>query len=264
MQMKAILKIAVTIILFSSLKVNAQNYIQDSAWFVNNYDKMEVNIIMRDGVKLFTSIYAPKNKTEKSPILMTRTPYSCRPYGAAYRNFWSTHYINYAKENYIFVTQDVRGRWMSEGQFIDVRPFIKNKKSKTEIDEASDTYDAIDWLVKNTNCNGNVGILGTSYPGFYANMAAFSNHPALKAVSPQAPVTDWFQGDDFHHNGAFAFMDAFDFYTSFGRPRPKPTTVGNQDFDYKNNDNYDFFLKVGSLKSLKQKYMGDSLKFINV
>jgi uncharacterized protein len=261
--MKVILRITVTIILCLSLNVNAQSYIQDSVWFVNNYDKTEINIVMRDGVKLFTSIYAPKNKTDKSPILMTRTPYSCRPYGAAYGKLWATHYINYAKENYIFVTQDVRGRWMSEGTFVDVRPFNKNKKLKTEIDEASDTYDAIDWLVKNTNCNGNVGILGTSYPGFYANMAALSNHPALKAVSPQAPVTDWFVGDDFHHNGAFAFMDAFDFYTSFGRPRPKPTTIGFQDFDYKNNDNYDFFLKAGSLKSLKQKYMGDSLKFIN-
>jgi uncharacterized protein len=261
--MKTIFKLPTIIIFFFVFKTEAQNMAQDSAWFVSNYDKKEVSILMRDGVKLFTSIYSPKNKAEKSPILMTRTPYSCRPYGTAYGKLWSTHYINYAKENYIFVTQDVRGRWMSEGTFVDVRPFNKNKKLKTDIDEASDTYDAIEWLIKNTNCNGNVGILGTSYPGFYANMAALSNHPALKAVSPQAPVTDWFLGDDFHHNGAFAFMDAFDFYTSFGRPRPKPTTIGVNDFDYKNNDNYDFFLRAGSLKSLKQKYMGDSLQFIN-
>ena len=111
------------------------------------------------------------------------------------------------------VTQDVRGRWMSEGEFEDVRPFNPNKKDK-EIDEASDTYDAIDWLVKNIpDNNGNVGVFGISYPGFYSTMAAASNHPALKAVSPQAPVTNWFIGDDFHHNGAFFQMDAFDFYS---------------------------------------------------
>jgi uncharacterized protein len=254
------------LVLFVMLTVSGlkgQNYAQDSAWLFTNYDKQEVNITMRDGIKLFTSIYSPKNKTEKSPILINRTPYSCAPYGKDYKKFWFNHYINYAKENYILVIQDVRGRWMSEGQFVDVRPFNKNKKLKTEIDEASDTYDAIDWLVKNTNNNGNVGVFGISYPGFYSTMAALSNHPALKAVSPQAPVTDWFLGDDFHHNGAFAMMDAFDFYTSFGRPRPKPTTVGFKDFEYKNNDNYDFFLKAGSLKSLKQKHMGDSLQFIN-
>ncbi len=243
--------------------VNAQNQNQDSIWFAQNYEKSEVSIPMRDGVKLFTSIYSPKDKSLKSPILLTRTPYSCRPYGSEFKKFWNLDIMAYAKELYIFVTQDVRGRWMSEGEFEDIRPFIKSKTSKQSIDEASDTFDAIEWLIKNTRTNGNVGMVGTSYPGFYSTMGALSNHPALKAVSPQAPVTDWFIGDDFHHNGAFAMMDAFDFYTSFGRPRPKPTTIGFNDFDYQNNDNYDFFLRAGSLKTLKQKYMGDSLKFIN-
>src|SRR5205814_7154504 len=156
----------------------------------------------------------------------------------------------YCKEGYIMVTQDVRGRWMSEGEFKDVRPFNANKKGN-EIDEASDTYDAIDWLIKNIpNNNGNVGVFGISYPGFYSTMAAASNHPALKAVSPQAPVTNWFIGDDFHHNGAFFQMDAFAFYSSFGKPRPKPTTIAPTEFDYYTHDNYKFYLETGSLKNL--------------
>jgi len=164
------------------------------------------------------------------------------------------------KEFYIYVTQDVRGRWMSEGEFEDVRPFNPNKKGD-EIDEASDSYDAIDWLVKNIpNNNGKVGVFGTSYPGFYANMAAHSNHPALKAVSPQAPVSEWFLGDDFHHNGAFMLMDGFNFYSGFGKPRPKPTTIGSQGFNYPTKDSYDFFLRTGALTNFT-KLMGDSIKF---
>ncbi|RYZ15612.1 MAG: CocE/NonD family hydrolase, partial [Sphingobacteriales bacterium] len=174
---------------------------QDSAWTRENYTKREVYIPMRDGVKLFTAVYAPKDASEKHPILITRTPYSCAPYGDSLypAALWLQHLRYYLREGYIIVRQDVRGRWMSEGEFVDVRPFIKDKKSPTDIDEASDTYDAIDWLVKNLpNNNGNVGVFGISYPGFYSTMAAASAHPALKAVSPQAPVTDWFMGDDFH------------------------------------------------------------------
>ena len=176
----------------------AQN--SDSTWVVNNYTKKEVMIPMRDGVKLFTTIYAPKDISEKHPILITRTPYSCAPYGESnFTAIWNSPRKYFFKENYIYVIQDVRGRWMSEGVFEDVRPYIPNKKGN-EIDEATDSYDAIDWMVKNiANNNGNVGVFGTSYPGFYANIAAHSNHPALKAVSPQAPVSEWFLGDDFHH-----------------------------------------------------------------
>jgi putative CocE/NonD family hydrolase len=141
-----------------------------------------------------------------------------------------------------------------------VRPFNPNKKGN-ETDEASDTYDAIDWLVKNIPHNNNrVGVMGISYPGFYSTMAAMSGHPSLKAVSPQAPVTEWFIGDDFHHNGAFFQMDAFAFYTSFGKPRPKPTTLGPTGFDYPIRDNYAFYLQAGSLKKLAE-YMGDSIAF---
>ena len=152
---------------------------------------------------------------------------------------------------------------MSEGMFVDVRPYNDDKKAK-ETDEASDTYDTIDWLIKNTKKNnGNVGVFGISYPGFYSTMAALSNHPALKAVSPQAPVTDWFIGDDFHHNGAFMLHDAFSFYSSFGRPRPLPTTKSADGIEYFTHDSYHFFLKMGTVNTLTKQFMGDSIKFWN-
>lgn len=235
---------------------------QDSAWIRDNYTKIERSIPMRDGIKLFTAIYLPKDQSEKHPILMNRTPYSCAPYGETnFRTFWTSHWKYYLRENYIIVIEDVRGRWMSEGDFVDVRPFIKDKKTNTDIDEASDTYDAIDWLIKNIpNNNGNVGVFGISYPGFYSTMAAASGHPALKAVSPQAPVTEWFLGDDFHHNGAFFQMDGFSFYSGFGKPRPKPTTIGSPGFDFKIRDNYKFYLEAGTLKNLAVM-IGDSIQF---
>jgi len=235
---------------------------QDEEWIKENYTKLEQYIPMRDGIKLFTSIYMPRDQSEKHPILMTRTPYSCAPYGQEFSSrLWDRHWRYYARENYIIVIQDVRGKWMSEGDFVDIRPFIKDKKNNKDVDEASDTYDAIDWMIKNLpNNNGNVGVFGISYPGFYATMAAASNHPALKAVSPQAPVTDWFQGDDFHHNGAFFQMDAFAFYSGFGKPRPKPTTIGREGYDFKIQDNYKFYLQAGTLKHLGEM-VGDSIQF---
>jgi uncharacterized protein len=254
-------KIVYCLFLLSPFVAFAQNE-QDSAWIRDNYTKIERYIPMRDGVKLFTAIYVPKDQNEKHPILLNRTPYSCSPYGELnFRAFWNNHWKYYMRENYVIVIQDVRGRWMSEGEFVDVRPFIKDKKSNNDIDEASDTYDAIDWLIKNvSNNNGNVGVFGISYPGFYSTMAAASMHPALKAVSPQAPVTEWFLGDDFHHNGAFFQMDGFSFYSGFGKPRPKPTTVGPTGFDFKIRDNYQFYLQAGTLKKLGE-YMGDSIRF---
>jgi uncharacterized protein len=247
------------------LLVKAQTFEQDSLWARDNYTKKEVMVSMRDGVKLFTAMYIPKDATEKHPILYLRSPYSCSPYGT--ENFWRgiTHgYFKYhARENYIFVIQDVRGRWMSEGTFVDVRPFNPDKKTKDDIDEASDTYDTIDWLIKNLeNNNGNVGVMGISYPGFYSTMAALSGHPALKAVSPQAPVTDWFIGDDFHHNGAFFLMDAFSFYANgFGYPRPAPVKVGPKSaLKLPENDNYETYLRIGALKNFMQ-LTGDSIAF---
>ncbi len=255
-------------LLLFSLSSLAQN--ADSTWFVNNYTKLEQYIPMRDGIKLFTSIYIPKDQSSKHPFLMTRTPYSCAPYGPdKFLPVWHSYLMKYAKENIILVRQDVRGRYMSEGKFEDVRPF--NKKARLndavgqgkEIDEASDSYDAIDWLVKNIkNNNGKVGVFGTSYPGFYSTEAALSGHPALVAVSPQAPVTDWFIGDDFHHKGAFFLMDGFSFYPFFGTPHLKLSTTYTHGFSFKSDDNYNAYLKTGALKNFA-KLMGDSISFWN-
>ncbi|NQX40467.1 hypothetical protein SAMN05421820_105355 [Pedobacter steynii] len=236
----------------------------DSAYVRENYTKIERSIPMRDGIKLFTSIYVPKSKGKKYPFMINRTPYTVSPYGEdKYKTTLGPSPL-FLREGFIFVYQDVRGKWMSEGEFIDVRPHIDQKKGKKEIDESSDTYDTIDWLIKNIpDNNGKAGIYGISYPGFYSTAALPGAHEGLKAVSPQAPVTDWFMGDDFHHNGAFMLADAFSFYSSFGVPRPKPITPdkGPKPFNYPITDNYRFYLSVGALKNVKQKYFGDSIKF---
>ncbi|WP_462274668.1 CocE/NonD family hydrolase [Ferruginibacter sp.] len=248
------------VLLVCLLQLSAQN--TDSIWVRDNYYKIERQISMRDGIKLFTAFYIPKDSSEKHPILLNRTPYSCSPYGEDKFNarLYESYWINYLKEGYIIAIQDVRGKWMSEGDYVDVRPFNPNKKGK-DFDEASDTYDAIDWMINNIPSNNKrVGVFGISYPGFYSTMAALSDHPALKAVSPQAPVTDWFMGDDFHHNGALMIMDGFNFYSGFGKPRPKPTTVGSPGFTIPSQDNYDFFLKMGAVKNFT-KIMGDSIAF---
>lgn len=234
----------------------------DSNYVKKYYTKTETMIAMRDGIQLYTCIYAPIDKSEKHPILMMRTPYSCAPYGKDKFSprLYTTYWTEYLRENYIIVLQDVRGKYMSEGTFVDVRPFIDNKQSDKDIDEAGDTFDAVDWLVKNVPENNlSVGVFGISYPGFYATMAALANHPAIKAVSPQAPVTDWFMGDDFHHNGAFALADGFNFYSGFGKPRPQPTAISRKGFTFPEKDNYHFYLKQGALKNFAT-YM-DSVDF---
>ncbi len=236
--------------------------VDDSTWFVNNYTKIERQIPMRDGIKLFTAIYVPKDQTEKHPFLLTRTPYSCAPYGEnKFIPLWGRYQMKYVRGKYIMVMQDVRGRYMSEGKFMDVRPFNKHKQTNKDIDEASDTYDALEWLIKNIpGNNGRAGAFGTSYPGFYATQAALSGHPALKAVSPQAPVTDWFIGDDFHHKGAFFMMDAFSFYPTFGKPHPAPTMDYGKGFTTLIKDNYKFYLQAGAIKNLSGM-IGDSISF---
>lgn len=238
----------------------------DSAYVREHYTKIEQHIPMRDGIKLFTSIYIPRDKSKKYPFLINRTPYTVSPYG---KENYKTSLGNFPaemREGFIFVYQDVRGRWMSEGNFDDIRPHVANKKSKKDIDESSDTYDTIDWLIKNIkNNNGKAGLYGISYPGFYASTALPDAHPALKAVSPQAPVTDWFKGDDFHHNGALFLADAFTFMSTFGVPRPKPITPdkGPKELKLPIEDNYRFYLEVGSVKNLKDKYFGDNIRFWN-
>jgi putative CocE/NonD family hydrolase len=220
---------------------------------------------MRDGVKLFTSIYIPK-ESGKFPFLINRTPYTVAPYGSDKFKTTLGPSPLLLRAGFIFVYQDVRGKWMSEGEFVDVRPHNNKKKTKKDIDESTDTYDTIDWLIKNvSNNNGKAGIYGISYPGFYSTAALPGAHPALKAVSPQAPVTDWFRGDDFHHNGALFLNDAFKFYSTFGVPRPKPITPdkGPKPFDFPVKDNYRFYLELGALKNVKTKYFGDSIQFWN-
>ncbi|MBC7797963.1 MAG: CocE/NonD family hydrolase, partial [Pyrinomonadaceae bacterium] len=216
-----------------------------SQYIKDNYTKREVQIPMRDGVKLFASVYEPKDKSQKYPILLNRTPYTVAPYGAdKFRRTLGPSDL-YAKEGYIFVNEDVRGRWMSEGEFADVRPQIDNKTKPTDIDESSDTFDTVEYLIKNVvNNNGKVGIYGISYPGFYTSSGIINSHPAIKAASPQAPVSDWFIGDDMHHNGAFFLAQNYDFFAGFGQPRPKPETpetTKNKDFDFGTKDGYKFF-----------------------
>ncbi len=242
----------------------AQNL--DSIYVLEHYTKIERSIPMRDGIKLFTAIYIPIDQSKKYPFLINRTPYTVAPYGSDKYKTSLGNFPAMMREGFIFVYQDVRGKWMSEGTFDDIRPQVANKKSKKDIDESSDTYDTIDWLVKNVkNNNGKAGIYGISYPGFYSTTSLPGAHPALKAVSPQAPVTDWFVGDDFHHNGVLFIMDAFSFMTTFGVPRPKPITpdMGPKAFTFPIKDNYRFYLEAGSVKNLKDKYFADSIRFWN-
>lgn len=238
----------------------------DSAYVRDNYTKIERLIPMRDGVKLFTAIYIPKNTSQQYPLMISRTPYTVSPYGEDKYKTSLGPSPQFIREGFIFVYQDVRGKWMSEGEFVDVRPHLDKRSSKKDIDESTDTYDTIDWLIKNIKGNnGKAGIYGISYPGFYSTAALPGAHPALKAASPQAPVTDWFMGDDFHHNGAFMLADAFNFYASFGVPRPKPITPdkGPKPFKHPIKDNYRFFLDLGALPNVKTKYFGDTIKFWN-
>lgn len=241
------------------LWVLAQPAADDSSYVRQHYIKQEYRIPMRDGVHLFTSVYIPKDQSKKYPILMNRTPYSVRPYGAeAYKTTLGPSSL-LLRDGYIFVYQDVRGKYMSEGEFIDMTPHKPKKKGKKDIDESTDTYDTIDWLIKNIkNNNGRVGMWGISYPGFYATAGLLSNHPALKASSPQAPIADWFW-DDFHHHGAFFLPHAFNFLSSFGQPRPEPTTEGPSRFEHDTPDGYAFFLRMGSLKNANEKYLKNQI-----
>ena len=243
----------------------SQNFSQDTSYVRENYTKHEYRISMRDGVRLFTTVYVPKDQSESHPILLSRTPYSVRPYGEdSYMSAESNLMYRYLERNYILVFQDVRGRYMSEGEFVNVRPYIQNKKSNNDIDETTDTYDTVEWLVKNLpNNNGRVGVKGISYPGFYATMATIDAHPAVKATSPQAPVSKWMAGDDFFHNGAFFLAHAFDFFVKFGWPRPQPTTMDRRDFHHETPDGYQFFLDLGVLGNANNRYMRDSVAFWN-
>ncbi len=243
--MRAVLTSLLMVAAFTSVAQNEPSYVKE------HYNKMDTTIKMRDGIKLYTIIYTPKDATKLYPFLMERTPYSAGPYGKDnYPNEIGPN-NSLMEEQYIFVVQDVRGRYMSEGNNLEVTPYIANKKSKKDVDESSDTYDTIDWLIKNVqHNNGRAGIVGISYPGFYATASLPGAHPALRAVSPQAPVTDEFIGDDANHNGAFFLLDNFSFMNGFDMERSGPVKdYENPVFKSSPKNAYDFYLKMGTLKN---------------
>jgi len=226
----------------------------NTGWLAENYTKFEYRIPMRDGVRLFTRVYLPKDDSQPWPILLMRTPYSLKPYGADHYKDFPVSFETFARDKFILVAQDVRGRFGSEGEYEHVRPFRENKGPK-ETDESSDTWDTIDWLVKHVpDNNGKVGMYGISYPGFYTSMGMIDSHPALKAASPQAPVSDWFVGDDLHHNGAFFLTQSFDFFYWFAQRAQDPLHEEVKGFFFGTPDGYDFFLRMGSLGNSEKLY----------
>ncbi len=264
-------RFAFVCVLFLCLPALAQNNpAPDKAaeladWIKANYTKYEYRIPVRDGVHLFTAVYVPKDAsdTQTYPIMLNRTPYSVAPYGEDdYPRTLGPSEL-FARAKYIFVLQDVRGSFMSEGEYVNMRPEDAAERGGNAVDESTDTYDTIDWLVKNVpHNNGRVGIWGISYPGFYAAAATINAHPALKAASPQAPIADWFLGDDFHHNGALYLPHFFNFISVFGLPRTGPTSKwGNREFEFGTPDGYDFFLNAEPLPRLNEKYLHHHVGF---
>jgi uncharacterized protein len=250
--MKKILLLAPALLLLHALR--AQTPAPDTSFVALHYTKIERRIPMRDGVRLFTAIYIPKDISDNNryPFLMERTPYSVAPYGekALPGDIGPNPWL--MREKYIFVYQDVRGRYMSEGQFQEVTP---NQKDPKTPDESSDTYDTVEWLLANiAGNNGRVGIAGISYPGFYASAALPDAHPAIRAVSPQAPVTDEFMGDDVNHQGAFFLMDNFMFTNYFDAPRDTPVTDYEPLAKFQVKDTYQFFLDLGPVSRADELY----------
>ncbi|HSP78108.1 MAG TPA: CocE/NonD family hydrolase [Myxococcaceae bacterium] len=239
---------------------------QRAEYIRSHYTKFEYSIPMRDGTRLFTSVYVPNDASpdKRYPVLLMRTPYSVAPYGAdRYRKALGPT-AAYEKEGFIFAFQDVRGQHMSEGEFVNMRPHMAKKRGPKDIDESTDTHDTISWLVKHVaHNNGRVGQWGISYPGFYTSAGAIDSHPALKAVSPQAPIADWFW-DDMHRHGAFNLALAFNFFSSFGRPRPQPTAEEAwHRFEHGTPDGYQFFLELGPLSNANAKHLKGNISFWN-
>lgn len=228
-----------------------------------HYIKQEHQIPMRDGVKLFTSVFIPRDTNQKYPLLIKRTPYSVAPYGEDKYPVSLGPSENAMKAGFIFVNQDVRGRFMSEGEFVEVTPHKPMKRGKNEFDESSDTYDTIEWLLKNIpGNNGRAGMYGISYPGFYCSAGMIDAHPALKAVSPQAPVGDWFF-DDFLHNGAFFLAHAYRWIGMNATERPKPTTDRAPPLEYPTPDGYKLFLEAGNMEDVTKKLLKGRAPFWN-
>jgi putative CocE/NonD family hydrolase len=218
-----------------------------------NFDKTDVMLPMRDGIRLHTEIYAPKNATGKLPFLINRTPYGPGQDPQGFRLALSGIYAELAEEGYIFVFQDIRGRYKSEGQFVMMRP-PRAKSDQRAIDESTDAYDTIEWLLKNVpNHNGRAGVLGISYGGWLTVMAMIDPHPALKAVSEQASPADMYLGDDFHHNGAFRLSYGLEYSARM------ETSKQNEAFDFDRFDTFDWFLRLGPIANFNKKYVHGKL-----
>ena len=253
------LALAVTGLILANL-LWAQEQVNED-YIREHHTKREVRIPMRDGVTLFTAIYMPKDTSQRYPILIFRTPFRVAPYGEDQYHSSLGPSEHFVREKYIFVGQDVRGCFMSEGEFVNMTPHIVNKESNQDIDESTDTYDTIEWLLKNIpNHNGNVGQWGISDPGFYSAAGMIDAHPALAAVSPQAPVGDlWY--DDFHHHGALFLPHTFNFLSIFGLPRDSLTTEWGSRFQHGTPDGYQWFLNVGPVKNLEERYLKGQAAF---
>ncbi len=252
-------------ILASSCAPSAEDVAEgDIQYLMQRYDKREYQIPMRDGVKLFTAVYVPKDGSQSYPFLVKRTPYTVSPYGEDRFPRWlgPVGSRRFADEGYIFVYQDVRGRFMSEGVFRNMTPHAAEKDGPEDVDESSDMYDTVEWLLENVQPNnGRVGIWGISYPGFYAAASIINTHPAIKAASPQAAIGDWFVGDDFHHNGVFYLHDAFRFFPAFRSNRSEPTTDWPPGFDFDTDNAYEFFLELGPLRNANERHFHHEVAF---
>lgn len=232
--------LVVALVLAAAFQVRTQDAAQA-------YDFKAVMIPMRDGVKLNTHIFAPKNQAGPLPIILERTPYQA-PTGQGWAQ---SRFKELAADGYIFVFQDIRGRFKSEGQFVMQRaPVSVLKNDPKLIDEVTDAYDTIEWLTKNVpNNNGRAGIIGISYPGWTAMMATIAPHPALRAASPQASPADMWMGDDFHHNGAFRLSYGFEYATMM------ETNKEQARFEFDKYDTYEWYLRLGALSNVNEKYL---------
>jgi len=247
---------AICFMLLATTSFAQQPQAPDAEYIKANYTKYEYQIPMRDGKKLFTSVYVPKDQSKKYPIMMDRTCYSVAPYGVdKYKPSLGPSSL-FTHDGFIFVYQDVRGRFLSEGVFREMTPELEDHKTDKDVDEGTDTYDTIDWLIKNLpNNNGKVGVWGISYPGYYTTTSLLSRHPALVAASPQAPIADLYRDDAFH-NGAFMLAANFSFYPFFtNRQDDKPTQGRGFNVDFGTKDGYEYYLKMGSVKHTNDIYL---------
>ncbi len=280
--------VIVSLLLSSSYGYAQSGNAVSDEWLKQNYTKREVLVQVRDGAHIYASVFEPVREfmdsigRSYSPVMLTMTPYSLKPYGLKVGETFTerTHngYLsglkgdmaNYVADGYIIVYLNARGKYLSEGEYVNVRPYISGAdgavdtvsvNGKVQTDDATDIYDVIEWVLGNTKNNGNVGVKGVSYPGFYTTMAILSRHPAIKAASPQAPATDWYMGDDAHHNGAFCIADMYRFGSGFFRTRKKPSLKGMSSLFSSNEDIYEYF--NGKPFSELSAFFGDSLSFWN-